>query len=83
MAIVPDYPPKQFRWRRVTRKIRRAEGPERIAPEWWREHGGKQPHETRDYYRVEDESGARYWVYRDGQYSGAGDSRWYIHGFLA
>jgi protein ImuB len=83
MAIVPDYPPKQFRWRRVTRKIRRAEGPERIAPEWWRKQGGEQPSETRDYYRIEDESGARYWVYRDGQYSDAGDSRWYIHGFLA
>jgi protein ImuB len=83
MAAVPDYPPRQFRWRHVTRKIRRAEGPERIAPEWWQEHESEQPSETRDYYRVEDESGARYWVYRDGQYSSAGESRWYIHGFLA
>ena len=82
-AAVPDYPPKQFRWRRVTRKIRRAEGPERIAPEWWQEPQGKQPGGTRDYYRVEDESGARFWLYRDGQYDDAGGPRWYIQGFLA
>jgi protein ImuB len=83
MAAVPDYPPRQFRWRRVTRKIRRAEGPERIAPEWWQEPEGRAPKETRDYYRVEDETGARYWVYRDGHYTDNGGPRWFIHGFLA
>ena len=36
IASVPDAPPRQFRWRRVLRRVRRAEGPERIAPEWWR-----------------------------------------------
>jgi protein ImuB len=83
MATVPDYPPHKFRWRRVLRKVRRAEGPERIAPEWWQEPKGKKPSEARDYYRVEDESGARFWVYRDGHYSDAGGPRWFIHGFLA
>jgi protein ImuB len=83
-ASVPDNPPKQFRWRRVLRKIRRAEGPERIAPEWWQEQAGEKPSEIRDYYRIEDESGARFWVYREGLYAdGAPQPRWFIHGFLA
>jgi protein ImuB len=82
-AALPDYPPRQFRWRRVTRRIRHAEGPERAAPEWWQEPKDKAPAKIRDYYRVEDESGARYWVYRDGDYSDPGGPRWYIHGFLA
>jgi protein ImuB len=81
-AAIPDYPPRQFRWRRVTHKVRRAEGPERLAPEWWLERG-EQPAEARDYYRVEDECGARFWLFRDGRYDEAGGSRWYIHGFLA
>jgi protein ImuB len=83
MASLPDHPPVQFRWRRVLRRVRRAEGPERIAPEWWQEPTGKAPRQIRDYYRVEDESGARFWLYRDGLYAGdAPRPRWFIHGFL-
>jgi protein ImuB len=83
MASLPDHPPIQFRWRRVLRRVRRAEGPERIAPEWWHEPTGKTPRQIRDYYRVEDESGARFWLYRDGLYAdGAPRPRWFIHGFL-
>jgi protein ImuB len=82
-ASIPDDPPVQFRWRRIVRKVRRAEGPERIAPEWWQEPEGKPAKKARDYYRVEDESGARFWVYRDGHYTDDGGPRWYIHGFLA
>ncbi len=83
-ASIPDNPPRQFRWRRVLRKIRRAEGPERIAPEWWQEPEGGKPRQVRDYYRIEDESGARFWVYREGLYvNGAPPPRWFIHGFLA
>lgn len=36
LAEVPDGPPEQFVWRKITRRIVRADGPERIAPEWWR-----------------------------------------------
>jgi protein ImuB len=82
-ASVPDCPPVQFRWRRVLRKVRRAEGPERVAPEWWPEREGRAPRQVRDYYRVEDDSGARYWLYRDGLYSDMERPRWFIHGFLA
>ncbi len=84
IASVPDHPPRQFRWRRVLRRVRRAEGPERIAPEWWDTEDAAAPREIRDYYRIEDESGARFWVYREGLYrDGAPPPRWFIHGFLA
>ena len=73
LAEVPDGPPLRFTWRRVARRIIRSEGPERIAPEW----GGPATSvdfaaETRDYYRVEDEEGRRYWLFRKGLYDTAG-----------
>jgi protein ImuB len=76
---VPDGPPRSFRWRRVVYQVARAEGPERIAPEWWRNAQGR----TRDYYRVEDINGRRFWLYRDGLY-GRDDElpRWYVHGMF-
>jgi protein ImuB len=69
IAEVPEGAPQQFIWRRVPRRIVRSEGPERIAPEWWRHVGsaGSSPG-TRDYYRLEDVTGARYWVFREGLY---------------
>ncbi|MFD0986403.1 Y-family DNA polymerase [Methyloligella solikamskensis] len=78
LAEIPEGPPARFTWRRVTRRIVKAEGPERIAPEWWR----LQLPKTRDYYRVEDEDGRRYWVYREGLYqeSEDGDPAWYLQG---
>jgi protein ImuB len=79
IAAVPDGPPMRLTWRKVTRKIIRTEGPERIAPEWWRLHEGERP---RDYYRIEDEQGRRYWLYRDGLY-GEDDPtppKWFVHG---
>lgn len=81
VAEVPEGPPASFTWRRVERRIVRAEGPRRIAPEWWDEIAKKQSG-TRDYYRIEDEGGAGYWVFREGLY-GRGDEelpRWFLHG---
>jgi protein ImuB len=81
MAEVPDGPPKKFRWRRALHGVVRAEGPERIAMEWWRSADAKP---TRDYYRVEDEAGYRFWLYRDGLYAREVERpRWYIHGLFA
>ncbi|WP_248310422.1 DNA polymerase Y family protein [Bosea sp. 117] len=81
LAEVPDGPPLRFRWRRVVHEIARAEGPERIAPEWWRD--GPQP-PMRDYYRVEDAQGHRFWVFRAGLYdTGAEPPRWFLHGLFA
>ena len=92
MAEVPDGPPIRFKWRRVSYEVARAEGPERIAPEWWRGKE-KQGAWTRDYYRLEDAEGHRFWLYRDGLYGEQGDlfdndtppvhPRWYMHGVFA
>jgi len=134
LAEIPEGPPARFSWRRVTRRVVKAEGPERIAPEWWRQLGGRHgaadsippldgeggeaegragwgeggkrkpptrlatqadlpargrygtsgnvSTNTRDYYRIEDEDGHRYWVFRDGLYgeNDAGSPSWYLHG---
>ena len=78
----PDGVPQRLRWRGQVREIVRVEGPERIAPEWWRERSTTR---LRDYYRIEDEAGRRYWIYRQGI---AGDGRggvpdWFLQGFYA
>ncbi len=86
LAAVPDGPPRQFRWRRATHRIVAQEGPERIAPEWWQRQGGHDadPGLTRDYYRVEDEAGARFWLFRHGLYERETDRPdWYVHGLFA
>ena len=81
LAEVPDGPPLRFRWRRVLYEIARSEGPERIAREWWREGPGEQ---TRDYFRVEDAAGRRFWVFRQGLYGREdGEPRWFLHGLFA
>ena len=79
LSLAPDGPPAQFRWRRVTHQVARAEGPERIGSEWWRRPG----HRARDYYRVEDRDGHRYWLFRAGFYGEDPEPRWYIHGLFA
>jgi len=78
LASVPDGPPIRFRWRRVLREVTRAEGPERISGDWL----GGAP--TRDYYRVEDKQGRRYWLYREGFYGESDEApRWFVHGLFA
>jgi len=77
----PEGMPRRFIWRRGVHDITRVEGPERIAPEWWRQPGGTR---LRDYYRVEDNAGRRFWIYREGV---IGDGRggapeWYMHGLF-
>ncbi|MES2327246.1 MAG: DUF6504 family protein [Pseudomonadota bacterium] len=77
----PEGVPRRFMWRRAVHDIARVEGPERIAPEWWRQPSSAR---LRDYYRVEDADGRRYWIYREGL---VGDGRgglpnWFIHGLF-
>jgi protein ImuB len=83
LAAAPDDPPRLFRWRGALHRVRLAEGPERIAAEWWRapfETAGLLP--ARDYYRVEDEAGARFWLFRAGPYGGEAPPRWWLHGLF-
>jgi protein ImuB len=81
VAEVLEGPPARFVWRRVERRIVRAQGPQRIAPEWWDEIATKSG--TRDYYRIEDEGGAGYWVFREGIYGRDEElPRWFLHGLF-
>ncbi|WP_369823259.1 DNA polymerase Y family protein [Caulobacter sp. UNC279MFTsu5.1] len=83
-AKLPDDPPVQFRWRGKSRRVRLAEGPERIGQEWWRQaFDAIGPGKVRDYYRVEDETGERFWIFRAGLY-GDGETvpKWWLHGLF-
>lgn len=81
LAEVPDGPPLRFKWRRVMHEVVSIEGPERIAPEWWAQQA---PQLTRDYFRVEDKEGRRYWMFREGLYGEeAPRPRWFLHGVFA
>ncbi len=97
VAEVPDGPPVLFRWRGIAHRVQRGDGPERIAPEWWHDMRAEAASpagladlagETRDYYRIEDSRGQRYWLYRRGLYDGylatiQAPPDWYLHGFFA
>jgi protein ImuB len=78
VALIPEGPPRQFRWRGVLHQVAGSQGPERIAPEWWRRNN----EEPRDYYVVENTAGRRFWLYRAGLY-GRGSAtipQWFVHG---
>ena len=88
LATVPDGPPHRFVWRRAVHAVVRVEGPERIAMEWWKQDGKVL---TRDYFRVEDEAGLRFWIFRDGLYDSElrdqegkpVPANWFVHGLFA
>lgn len=77
-APVPDYPPLFFRHRGKHHRVKRADGPERIERAWWIESG-----EPRDYFRVEDDEGVRFWIFRSGPYRQAVPALWFLHGIFA
>jgi len=83
IALLPDQPPRRFEWRGRAYKVVAGDGPERIHGEWWRRDG--EVWAVRDYYRVEEEQGGRYWVFRrgDGMESDTGDLSWWMHGVFA
>ncbi|MGI8840341.1 MAG: DNA polymerase Y family protein [Caulobacteraceae bacterium] len=84
IAPVPDDPPVFFRWRGVAHRVRLAEGPERLAREWWRLtfDQAADPVLVRDYYRVEDEAGGRFWLFRAGLHTGEAPAKWWLHGLF-
>jgi protein ImuB len=80
IAELPDHAPRRFTWRGQPHRVVRADGPERIHGEWWKRTAEAQ--QVRDYFRVEDDAGRRYWLFRrgDGERSATGDLSWYLHG---
>jgi protein ImuB len=83
MAPIPDDPPVQFRWLGQLHRVRRAEGPERVAEEWWkRPLEDADPARVRDYYRLEDQQGRRFWVFRAGLYAAGQPAKWWMHGLF-
>ena len=84
VASVPDGPPIRFRWRRALHEVAAAEGPERIEGAWWRNDGGAAPENlARDYFRVEDAAGLRFWIFRAGLYRDTAMPAWFLHGLFA
>lgn len=77
-ALLPDYPPAFFVWRKVRHRVTKADGPERIAPEWWKGDTGSA---ARDYYRIETEQGGRFWIFRDAPADQGGS--WWMHGLFS
>jgi protein ImuB len=80
LVEAPDKPPKHFTWRRAFHRIVHVEGPERVSMEWWRAQDAMP---TRDYFRIEDEAGQRFWLFRDGLYGEVAEPKWFMHGLFA
>ncbi|MDF2997554.1 MAG: nucleotidyltransferase/DNA polymerase involved in repair [Xanthobacteraceae bacterium] len=82
LAVLPDHPPKQFIWRGRRHRVTHADGPERVFGEWWRSKAESAA--VRDYFAVEDEAGARFWLFRSGDGSDreTGSHRWFLHGLF-
>lgn len=83
VALLPDHPPAFFTWRGMRRRVKRADGPERIFGEWWKRDAELAA--VRDYFQVEDEAGERFWLFRSGDEAEAanGAGRWFLHGIFA
>ena len=82
LALLPDHPPVTFTWRGVRRCVKYADGPERVFGEWWKHDA--ELIAVRDYFRVEDEAGERFWIYRagDGEDATTGSHCWFLHGIF-
>jgi protein ImuB len=82
LALLPDHPPVQFTWRKKPHRIRRADGPERVFGEWWLNEA--ETFAVRDYFQVEDETGQRFWLFRegDGENAETGGMGWFLHGMF-
>ena len=84
-ALLPDHPPARFHWRGAEYRVAEAAGPERLAPEWWRADGDMAASDaaTRDYFRLEDQDGQRFWLYREGLAERGEAPEWFLHGLFS
>jgi protein ImuB len=82
VALLPDHPPVNFVWRGIRRRVRRADGPERVFGEWWKRD--VELIAVRDYFQVEDDAGERFWIFRagDGENAATGSHKWFLHGIF-
>jgi protein ImuB len=82
VALLPDHPPVNFTWRGSRRRVRRADGPERVFGEWWKRDA--ELIAVRDYFQVEDDAGERFWIFRagDGEDAATGSHKWFLHGIF-
>jgi protein ImuB len=82
VALLPDHPPVSFSWRGLRRRVRRADGPERVFGEWWKRD--VELIAVRDYFQVEDDAGERFWIFRagDGEDAATGSHKWFLHGIF-
>jgi protein ImuB len=82
VALLPDHPPVSFTWRGSRRRVRRADGPERVFGEWWKRDA--ELIAIRDYFQVEDDAGERFWIFRagDGEDAATGSHKWFLHGIF-
>jgi protein ImuB len=83
VALLPDHPPVHFTWRGIRRRVKRADGPERVFGEWWKRDAELVA--VRDYFQVENDSGERFWIFRagDGEDAATGSHKWFLHGIFA
>ncbi|TBZ66292.1 Y-family DNA polymerase [Rhizobium leguminosarum] len=83
MALLPDHPPVWIMWRGKRRKVKNADGPERIFGEWWERNSEMAA--VRDYFVIEEEGGERLWIFRsgDGVDTETGSHKWFVHGVFA
>jgi protein ImuB len=81
MAEASDDAPSRFRWRGKLHDVARVEGPEPASSTAARvdDTAGSQ----RDYYRVEDCRGRRFWIFRETRTAPAEPPAWYVHGLFA
>jgi protein ImuB len=82
VALLPDHPPVSFKWRGTRRRVRQADGPERVFGEWWKQDA--ELIAVRDYFQVEDDAGERFWIFRagDGEDAATGSHKWFLHGIF-
>ncbi|WP_085026345.1 Y-family DNA polymerase [Ensifer aridi] len=83
IALLPDHPPVSITWRGKRRRVKRADGPERIFGEWWTR--SSEFDAVRDYFVIEDDAGERFWIFRsgDGLDTATGSQKWFLHGIFA